>query len=567
MTLARPKPRRFRRILPLLDSCEDRILMATAPPLGAAASFVVLGGTTVTNTGLTSLVGDVGVSPGTSVTGFFPPGIVSGGAIHTNDTLAGQAEAALATAYTSLAGEAVDTSLTGQGLGGLTLTPGVYNFATSAALNGVLTLDAQGNSHAIFVIQVGTTLTTSTNSSRHPDQRGPRRQRLLAGGQLGDPRDRQRVRGQHPRVHQHHPEHRRQHLDRPGPGHQRRGDPGHELRLERRHHPVVDHPRQSVQALRRRPAAPDRELLGIHRRRHRGQPHDPAHGDHHRHRRQPGRPLRPHRLRRHRLQLHHHLRGWNPLRHAGGPDDHRRRPDQALRRRAAPADGQLRGIRQQRQRGQSHGPAHAVDPRHRRQPRRRLRHRRRRRRRRQLYDQLRRRHAERDRDRLDDHRRRPDQALRRRSAPADGQLCGIRQRRDRGRPHRPAHADDRRHRRQPCRRLRYHRRRRRRPRLCDQLRRRFPRRHARGANHHRRRPGQALRLRAAGVHGQLRRLRQRRHFRQPDDLAHPDVPRHRRQPRRHLCDHPRRGRRPRLRDQLRRRFARRHAGLADDQRG
>ena len=107
------------------ERCESRVLMATAPPLGVAASFAILGGTTVTNTGATNIVGDVGVSPGTSITGF-PPGIVSGGSLHADDALATQAQADLATAYATLAGEPVDTDLSGQDLGGQTLTPGVY---------------------------------------------------------------------------------------------------------------------------------------------------------------------------------------------------------------------------------------------------------------------------------------------------------------------------------------------------------------------------------------------------------------------------------------------------------
>jgi uncharacterized repeat protein (TIGR01451 family) len=132
--------------------------------LGSAASFAVLAGTTVTNTGSTTIGGNVGVSPGTAVTGF-GPGIVSGGAIHAGDATATQAEANLATAYGQVAGEAVDTQLSGQNLGGLTLTPGVYHFNSAAQLTGTLTLDAQGNPDARFDIQIGTTLVTSYNSA------------------------------------------------------------------------------------------------------------------------------------------------------------------------------------------------------------------------------------------------------------------------------------------------------------------------------------------------------------------------------------------------------------------
>lgn len=137
---------------------------ATAPSLGSARSFAVLGGPTVTNTGPTVVTGDLGVSPGSAVTGF-PPGIVTGGSIHAADTVALQAQNDVTTAYNNLAGQACTGNLTGKDLGGLTLTPGVYCFSSSAPLTGMLTLDAQGSTSAVFIFQVGTTLTTATNSS------------------------------------------------------------------------------------------------------------------------------------------------------------------------------------------------------------------------------------------------------------------------------------------------------------------------------------------------------------------------------------------------------------------
>ena len=149
-----------------LEQCEDRVLMAIVP-LGAAQTFTVLGATTVTSTGLSTIVGDVGVSPGTAVTGF-PPGVVTGGTIHSNDAVAMQAHSDLAIAYGVLAGEVPTTDLSGQDLGGLTLAPGVYHFATSAMLSAgtkILTLDAQGNPDARFDFQIGTTLTTASLSS------------------------------------------------------------------------------------------------------------------------------------------------------------------------------------------------------------------------------------------------------------------------------------------------------------------------------------------------------------------------------------------------------------------
>ena len=115
----------------------------TAPGLGVASSYAVLGASTVTNTGFTIIGGDLGVSPGTAVTGF-PPGIVTG-ATHSADTAAAQAQVDVTTAYNALAGESCTLDLTGQDLGGMTLTAGVYCFSSSAELTGQLTLDAEGN--------------------------------------------------------------------------------------------------------------------------------------------------------------------------------------------------------------------------------------------------------------------------------------------------------------------------------------------------------------------------------------------------------------------------------------
>jgi hypothetical protein len=128
--------------------------------LGSAESFAVLGGSTVTSVGNTIITGDLGVSPGISITGFYPPGIVNG-TIYNNDPVAAQAEADTLTAYNNLAGEPVNTVLTGQDLGALLLTPGVYFFSSSAQLTGTLTLSGNG----YFVFQIGSTLTTASSSS------------------------------------------------------------------------------------------------------------------------------------------------------------------------------------------------------------------------------------------------------------------------------------------------------------------------------------------------------------------------------------------------------------------
>lgn len=142
---------------------EDRVLLAVA--LGTAESFAVLGGSTVTNTGPTVVSGNLGVSPGSAVTGF-PPGIVvPPGTIHSADAVALQAQSDIVIAYNDLAGRASNFDLTGQDLGGLTLVPGVYTFSSSAQLTGTLILDAQGNPDAEFIFQIGSTITTASNSS------------------------------------------------------------------------------------------------------------------------------------------------------------------------------------------------------------------------------------------------------------------------------------------------------------------------------------------------------------------------------------------------------------------
>lgn len=134
--------------------------------LGTAGNFAVLAGTTVTNTG-TSVIdgGDVGVSPGSAIVGF-PPGVLMPPfTTHAADAVALQAQSDLTSAYNAAAALSPTLTLTGTDLGGLTLTPGVYFFASSAALTGVLTLDNQANPNAEFVFQIGTTLTTAGSSS------------------------------------------------------------------------------------------------------------------------------------------------------------------------------------------------------------------------------------------------------------------------------------------------------------------------------------------------------------------------------------------------------------------
>ena len=130
--------------------------------LGTAGNFVVLAGSAITSTGMTVVDGDVGISPGTAITGF-PPGVVTG-TVHVADAVAATAKQDLNDAYTDAASRSgAPVTLAGD-LGGLTLGPGLYYSASSLGLDsGDLTLDAAGNEDAIWVFQIGSSFVTTPN--------------------------------------------------------------------------------------------------------------------------------------------------------------------------------------------------------------------------------------------------------------------------------------------------------------------------------------------------------------------------------------------------------------------
>jgi hypothetical protein len=163
--------RSFLVIAALILAASSRPALAqSVPPLGAAQSFAALGGTAITATGSAVISGNVGVSPGSAVTGF-PPAIVQNGQIYTGAaSLAGAAQNSALNAYNNLKGQAclpannLTGKILGQTPGFLSLSPGVYCFDTSAQLNATLTLNDGGDPNAIFIFQIGTTLTTASSS-------------------------------------------------------------------------------------------------------------------------------------------------------------------------------------------------------------------------------------------------------------------------------------------------------------------------------------------------------------------------------------------------------------------
>jgi hypothetical protein len=132
-------------------------LAATDPGLGGAGAFAVLAGTTVTNTGPSWITGELGVAPGSAVTGF-PPG--TSGVQHKGDSVATTAQTNLTAAYTNAAAQPCPgtNNFTGVNLGGKNLVPGVYCQTTAPSLTGTLTLNGSG----VYIFQIGSTLVTAS---------------------------------------------------------------------------------------------------------------------------------------------------------------------------------------------------------------------------------------------------------------------------------------------------------------------------------------------------------------------------------------------------------------------
>jgi hypothetical protein len=132
--------------------------------LGTADKFALLGASGITNVSAhTYIIGDVGSSPTPTITGL-TQSQVKGHLYLTSSPVTAKAQTDLTVAYNEAADAKCGTDLTGKDLGGMRLGPGVYCFSSSAGLTGTVTLDAHGNPNSQWVFQIGSTLTTASNS-------------------------------------------------------------------------------------------------------------------------------------------------------------------------------------------------------------------------------------------------------------------------------------------------------------------------------------------------------------------------------------------------------------------
>jgi hypothetical protein len=165
--MKRGVPKSYRAGLVVLGMFSTLLFASSA--LGATASiglntavpFSVLGGSTITNTGPTTMFGDLGLAPGSSVTG--APLVL--GQTHIDDAVATEAKNSLTTAYNEAALRPPNGPA-GTELAGQEFAPGVYDASKSLLLSsGSVTLNGGGNPEAVFIFQVGSTLITGSNTS------------------------------------------------------------------------------------------------------------------------------------------------------------------------------------------------------------------------------------------------------------------------------------------------------------------------------------------------------------------------------------------------------------------
>jgi hypothetical protein len=147
----------------LIAFSSDAALAATTLNLGSASSYAVLAGSTITNTGTSVISGDVGLYPGTSVTGF--SSVTLTGAENVANAAAQGAEGASTAAYLVAKGETPTTKTETAIAGATTLTPGIYTASSALSVGGTLTLNGGGDADAVFIFQAGSTLITASSTS------------------------------------------------------------------------------------------------------------------------------------------------------------------------------------------------------------------------------------------------------------------------------------------------------------------------------------------------------------------------------------------------------------------